>query len=192
MNIYTFNGETINHEFHDKLVKENYIIKKITIYFDNEIDISYKNCFIFYSNHSIEYFKNTFEYYNNKLSFNCHVDVSVETITKQFSITLNRKKIKYKYIEAEIYKPKIYIYRIENDILLDNNDDLIIRSDYFKNFDELILYIMDISGLNYELSKEYLTYYGGQYSYNINIDTEYYDEIIIFNGKALNIDPSLE
>ncbi len=200
MEKYTFKHNEINNEFHDKLVKENYVIRKITIHLDKEVDRKY-NYWIYYDYYTyIDYFSDSIEFFNNTISFTCNqiIQKTISNFRYHFSIKYNGEYIDYKLIEVDILKPEIYIWK-ETDNLFKSikNSDLIIKSNYFKTFDELINYIMDVSNMNYELSKKYLIGYGGLYLYsyykNNEKDEEENDEdekieFTLFNGSALYTD----
>ncbi len=180
MEKYMFSNKyEVNSEFINKLCEQQYVIRKITIYLDKEIDKNnYYN--IFYFNNEIEYFESSIEYYNNKVSFICDSKLYFNsecfiTGTKliyndeinkknKFNICLRGSKmfdneVIYNFIEVEICKPILHISKYMTPIENTQYEDdykIVIESNYFQSFDDLIKYIMDVSGLNYELSKQHI------------------------------------
>ncbi len=171
--------------FNDKLVKDKYVIRKITIYFDYEIE-KVKNLIIQYNFDYLNLFENSFEFYNNKLSIACDFEYKECHILYGFYICLNNETNSYKSLEVEICKPKIHINKLKSKTNIPHSwvcvpwtlPRIIITSNYFTSLNELIKYIIDVSGMNYEQSKKYVLsnegeyiYYNGIYNYHeINDD----------------------
>ncbi len=191
MEKYTLNYSELNQELNDKLIDKKYVIRKITFYLNKEVD-DIDDIVIYFSSYYLEYFIDTLEYFNNKISFNCDIMLPLffqlkEKMSRKydyFIIKKEQKIIEYKSIEVDICKPNIYIWKFNNVCEVEQNY-VSINSNYFETLDELINYIMDISGMNYELSKKYLIMYSSDFSYNI--DNSNYDikENILFIGNSI-------
>ncbi len=193
--VYTFDSiNNVNQEFSDKL-RNCYYPHKINIYFDKVIncleDIEFITIHI--GSTSIEQYIDSYEFLNNKLSFtvssiNTEYYYNKSNIVKVFS----NKNYNVKSIEIEL---KINNFRIICDSYGEGSGSIknscIIKSEFFKTFDDLIEFIMDDSDLSYELSKKYLTKKGGSFSYYKYSDEDedddydnYNSEIVLYEGIA--------
>ncbi len=186
--VYTFdNLNNFNQEFHDKLII-GYHAHKITIYFDKEI-INIKNiqnlrsvqgtqtqlCGIRIGSYDLELYTNSYEFINNIFSFTVSSINTEYQYNKKNSIRISCDiNSQIKSFNIEIKKNDFMICSSRNLEMTDLSlGKYIIKSDFFKTFDDLIKYIMNDSGLSYDLSKKYLTdkigtynYYNDEHKYN--------------------------
>ncbi len=172
LEVYTFdNINNFNQDFHDKL-HSGYHVHKITIYFDKEIiNIKDTQCItVRIGNNYPEIYNYSYEFINNKISFTIS-SINIEYFyNKKNSVKIFcNKNYNIKSFEIEIKKNNVRIL-CDFSTFVSKKDTktirkYVIKSDYFKTFDELIKYIMDDSGLSYELSKKYLTRHGGKSDY---------------------------
>ncbi len=180
-----------NQEFHDKII-DGYVMHKITIYFEKEItSLDNKNIFsIGICHYYQEPYLDTYEYLDNKISYilsnfeYMHFDENQKVMLTAFYHPENI----IKSVEVELKKYDINVYY---DKFYDHEKYCIIQSNYFKSFDEIIKYIMDDSGMNYELSKKYLIYESGLTKFYNGNPTEYDhltdDYITLFEGDSIII-----
>ncbi len=178
--------------FNKKAITGDYIIRKITFDLEKEFDRNdmYR---IVYDGNEINYIEETLEFFNNKVSFKCNQKLhnwEYDGFEYIFNVYLYSeyeylKKINYKTIEIDIYNTSIFIYQTKYTIYntnYKNEFSMVITSNYFKTLDELIHYIMDISDLNYETSKQYLLKYDEKLiEFNLYQDDKNIDDIDLHN-----------
>ncbi len=159
MDIYIVENNVNNKEFNDKL-NQGYIIHKFTINLNKRIDILnkyYTKIIILFNNHFLHYYKDV-EYYNNKITYTIcnlyytYIDdeeniisiYDVDSTILNFEIELKKQIIDTTDIGMEKY-----------------NDKLSIETNVFNNVNDIIIFVMNESGMNFELSKKYLFDYCG-------------------------------
>ncbi len=196
-NIYTFYPTIknnnykfdFNQDFHNK-INNDYIMHKITIYFEKEI-VDLKKNTLFSIGICHEYpdrYLDTYEFINNKISYiipsfdNDYIGNNKNIITAGYY-----PENIIKSVDVELKKHDV---NIERNIHFNGSGYCIITSSYFKSFNELINYVMVDSGMNYELSKKYLIQ-NNESSYFYCPDKDDIDDIeenILFKEKCIIID----
>ncbi len=191
-----------NQEFNDKL-HNGYSPHKITLYLDKQIDnlddtllkniytlITIVDIFFFVYNDSIEFINNKLSYTISSMNttfFKNYEQIYVNINNNIYDI-YNLGEIKYNILSVDIELKKhdfiILNFNAQGGLSRNEYNKYIIKSNYFKTFDELIKFIMYDSGLSYELSKKHLTEKSGISNYFITRATEN-DPILIegFNDE---------
>ncbi len=170
--IYKFDGDYASDENLHKKLNDGYHVHKITIYFDKLIPNLPKND-LFYiqvsiGNYCCFLYEDSYEYIDNKLSLTVSSINVCRELYENTDIrikTINDLDLNIISFTIEIKKNDIIIksYYLDNNDY--NNRKYLIKSNYFKSFDELITFVMDDSNLSYELSKKYLTTRSGTSCY---------------------------
>ncbi len=188
METYTLTPKEINTELHNKLL-DNYVIREITVYCNEIIDINeinkikqYSKIPLTYGFQLIDYFDNII-YFDNQITIKCYH--LMDPCIKKTGY-LDCRDLNVKYYEIKIEKPEILLEKIDNDTMeyddIDEENDITICSNYFNDFEEIITFYISVSGMTYEQTKEYLLKHPDDYILNnINDKTK---EKLIFVGKS--------
>ncbi len=198
-----------NKELDDKLSDE-YVIKKIVVNFDHQIE-KMKKLYITYRITLIPYL-NFPTFYNNQYTFICYFYMNYKVDIDEYLAIINfdgNDTNNIISVDIFIEKPQVLIQfydHDESDMDNDNNDSdsddedilnqiitkknlptkLIIRSNYFKNIDELVNYFCNECYIKYEDTKKYILRNNGSYKYllydyNVESSIIYQDDNFIKN-----------
>ncbi len=205
LEVYIFdNINNFNQEFQDKL-HNGYCPHKITFHLDKQInnldDILFKYIYELVSFNDIFplLYYDSIEFINNKISYTVSSINMVEyQLSEKIMININEFRCSdiipnYKIISVDVEILKhdfMLIWRsLDYNIFLFNDyGKYVIKSDCFETFDELIKFIMYDSGMNYELSKKYLSersgiqvYYKHNNELEKDLQEDYFNNFVILS-----------
>ncbi len=188
METYYFENDKIDNEFIEKM-KDDYVIREITIYLDKQVEEITKYYYVLYQGLLVDYFDNV-EYYNNSITFKCfHANnLSIDNKIKIFYLNNsndeNYIKIDINKFDIKINKPLFIIKQFYDDNVDSDKDYKIIKSNYFKNINELLnYYYHDINDKTYDMCLKYIL---NQPITTYNKIDENTDEIIIYRELRIN------
>lgn len=156
METYKLNQKEVIEELHNKLL-DNYVIREITIYCNEIIDITkLHDIIIKYNNYPIDYFPN-FIFIDNQITFYCYYKICPFYDYKYFYIS----NLDVKYINVKIEISNLFISKLDNDTYYygedgDEDDEYTITSNYFSNITSVINYYKSISIMTTKQIFEYL------------------------------------
>ncbi len=173
-----------NLDLDDKLFN-GYIIKKIIINFDRQLDELIRMFMYYREKMFIPLNKATF--YNNQITYLCYIyfTIKYEQITNFLQINGAKNIIS---VSIFIEKTNFIIDYKDNDTS-DTSDEtwrhnLTIRSNYFNNIDEIVDYYCLECNTDFEETKNYILKNYGDYSYNLYSSD--INERIIYKDENFN------
>jgi len=156
METYKLNQKEVIEELHNKLL-DNYVIREITIFCNEIINISkLQDIIIKYNDYPIDYFPN-FTFIDNQITFYCYSKICSFYDCRYFDIS----DLDIKYINVKIEISNLFISKFDDDMFYYGNeeeiyDEYTITSNYFNNITTIINYYKSISIMTNKQIFEYL------------------------------------